>query len=73
VRGGSRIALSTEKDEPLAPQSASPAPSQLTAVPSVRNKRNMLSPAAAMPSPAAEAEVPHARRDSRASLGTAYG
>lgn len=69
VRGGSRIALSTEKDEPLAPQPEppSPAPTQLTAVPTITNRRGLLSPAGEL------GEVPHARRDSRASLGTAYG
>lgn len=82
VRGGQRIALPVEKDEPLvaavaAPGAASPAPSNRTAVPvpSLRPKRSVLSPGIEEGSryPALGASVPHARRDSRASLGTAYG
>lgn len=85
VRGGSRIALPVEKDEPLVETSearqASPAPSNRTAVPSVRARKSIMSP---MYEPEAAASgagypgissgtLPHARRDSRASLGTAYG
>ncbi|WWC91764.1 uncharacterized protein L201_006711 [Kwoniella dendrophila CBS 6074] len=87
VRGGSRIALTVEKDEPLAGASPaldrtiSPAPSSRTAirVPSMSIKRN----AALSPGETEAASLgagypglsttPHARRDSRASLGTAYG
>ncbi|WWC72073.1 uncharacterized protein I206_106033 [Kwoniella pini CBS 10737] len=87
VRGGSRIALNVEKDEPLAGASpsadrtASPAPSSRTAirVPSISYKRNAaLSPGETEAAsygagyPALSA-TPHGRRDSRASLGTAYG
>ena len=69
VRGGSRIALPVEKNEPLAPQPlVSPAPSQRTTIPSLRARRSFLSPA-----PEAESGTVHNRRDSRASLGTAYG
>ncbi|RXK35648.1 hypothetical protein M231_07078 [Tremella mesenterica] len=85
VRGGTRIALPVEKNEPLIPQDPlrqpSPVPSHRTAVPSVRAKRSVLSP---LPDPESAAygagypglnvgSVPHGRRDSRASLGTAYG
>lgn len=79
VRGGSRIALAVEKNEPLngvsparssRDRSASPAESTLTAVPSMRNRRNdLLSPR----DESGPNGPPHARRDSRASLGTAYG
>lgn len=69
VRGGSRIALPVEKNEPLAPEPLpSPAPSQRTAVPTLRTRRSFLSPA-----PEPEVGTVHNRRDSRASLGTAYG
>jgi hypothetical protein len=82
VRGGSRIALPVEKNEPLAPVPArddSPAPSAPTTVPSLRGKRSgFLSPrdtelaanGAGYPGVSGSA---HPRRDSRASLGTAYG
>ncbi|WWC94943.1 hypothetical protein V866_001795 [Kwoniella sp. B9012] len=87
VRGGSRIALTVEKDEPLAGASPavertiSPAPSSRTAirVPSFSIRRNAAfspgeteaaSHGAGYP---ALSTTPHARRDSRASLGTAYG
>ncbi|WRT70167.1 uncharacterized protein IL334_007161 [Kwoniella shivajii] len=87
VRGGSRIALEVEKDEPLAGASpatqrvSSPAPSNRTAIriPSLSLKRSgVLSPGeteaashgAGYP---ALSSTPHGRRDSRASLGTAYG
>lgn len=84
VRGGSRIALPAEKDEPLVPaentpmRSSSPAPSHGTAVPSLRGRRDLLSPreqesAAQGAGYPGLSQVPHARRDSRASLGTAYG
>ena len=83
MRGGDRIALSVEKQEPLNPvpheRSGSPAPSHLTAVPSLRNKRSFLSPGADSEAAANGAGYPglssgvSARRDSRASLGTAYG
>ncbi|WVQ84654.1 hypothetical protein IAT38_006809 [Cryptococcus sp. DSM 104549] len=89
VRGGSRIALPLEKDEPLAGASpaqvennASPAPSSRTAVrvPSIHTRRGMLSPgneedaaAAGAGYPALSSSAPGGRRDSRASLGTAYG
>jgi hypothetical protein len=80
VRGGERIALPVEKNEPLAAveqedRSLSPAPSARTAVPSLRNKRSMiLSPGIEESGPVGfGTSVPHARRDSRASLGTAYG
>ena len=77
VRGGSRIALPVERDEPLVAGSAdvSPAPSSRTAVPipSLANKRSaILSPAGNENGPNALATSFH-RRDSRASLGTAYG
>lgn len=85
VRGGTRIALAAEKDEPLVPdgestplRSVSPAPSHGTAVPSIRGGRDLLSPrdtetAAGGAGYPGLSQVPHARRDSRASLGTAYG
>ncbi|WWD19686.1 hypothetical protein CI109_104149 [Kwoniella shandongensis] len=88
VRGGNRIALPMEKDEPLAAQSpqptergSSPAPSNRTAirVPSLSLKRSgMLSPgetenAANGAGYPALSSSHHGRRDSRASLGTAYG
>lgn len=84
VRGGERIALPVEKNEPLEPapqpsqdedRSASPVPSHRTAVPSLRGKRSMvLSPGIEESGPIGfGTSVPHARRDSRASLGTAYG
>lgn len=88
VRGGSRITLPAEKDEALVPvpdndgtplRPVSPAPSHGTAVPSMRGHRDMLSPGMAETAaggagyPGLSQQVPHARRDSRASLGTAYG
>ena len=85
VRGGTRITLSAEKDEPLQPatstpvRGASPVPSQRTAVPSVRAGLGILSPRDPREAEMAAGgagygtSVPHARRDSRASLGTAYG
>lgn len=73
VRGGSRIALQVEKNEPLVPAASSPAPSQRTAVPSVRGTRSFLSPAPEPENAISPGNPPHARRDSRASLGTAYG
>lgn len=66
VRGGSRIALPIEKNEPL--RAESPAPST---VPSLRPRPSMLSPNVL--SPGIDESTPGARRDSRASLGTAYG
>ena len=76
VRGGSRIALPVEKNEPLAPHAPSPAP----AIPSppiqpqpdtVRGRRpSYLSPALQEHE---QSTSPSRRRDSRASLGTAYG
>ncbi|KAK8853268.1 hypothetical protein IAR55_003970 [Kwoniella newhampshirensis] len=88
VRGGSRIALPMEKDEPLLPPSpglteraTSPAPSNRTAIrpPSMNIRRaGMLSPGVDE-NAANGAGYPglssshHGRRDSRASLGTAYG
>lgn len=84
VRGGTRIALPAEKDEPLAPsgstahRAASPAPSHGTALPSIRGRADLLSPR--VEESAAQAAgypglvgPPRNRRDSRASLGTAYG
>ncbi|OCF41340.1 hypothetical protein I317_04821 [Kwoniella heveanensis CBS 569] len=91
VRGGSRIALPVEKNEPLAPASptateraVSPVPSSRTAirVPSLHMKRSgILSPMSPGETEAAShgagypalSSTPHNRRDSRASLGTAYG
>jgi hypothetical protein len=87
VRGGTRIALPAEKDEPLVAEeddgtplrSVSPTPSHGTIVPSLRSPRDLLSPrdtenaAGGAGYPGLSAQVPHARRDSRASLGTAYG
>ena len=83
VRGGSRIALAVEKNEPLLPappeNNGSPAPSHLTAVPSLTKKRSILSPGADPEAAANGAGYPglsssyNPRRDSRASLGTAYG
>lgn len=69
VRGGDRIALPIEKNEPLVPAPESPAPSQRTvlAAPSIR-QRDFLSPGPEEPT-----NTVHNRRDSRASLGTAYG
>lgn len=67
VRGGTRITLQVEKDEPLV-REPSPVPSTM---PSLRPRRSVLSPA--IYSPANEESNPHHRRDSRASLGTAYG
>ena len=77
VRGGDRIALPVEKNESLAP-AASPALSHRTAVPSLRNKQSFLSPGLDTETAANGAGYPGlgaaaARRDSRASLGTAYG
>ena len=66
VRGGSRIALPVEKDDNR--QSVSPAASQRTAVPSLRHRRSALSPALD-----GDTSPLNPRRDSRASLGTAYG
>lgn len=63
IRGGSRINLPIEKAN--RPE-LSPAPSQRTAVPSLRHRRSLLSPGL-------ETETGPTRRDSRASLGTAYG
>lgn len=83
IRGGHRIALPAEKNEALAPAppepNGSPAPSHLTAVPSLRRKRSILSPGADPEAVANGAGYPalatsfNPRRDSRASLGTAYG
>ncbi|ORX39370.1 hypothetical protein BD324DRAFT_576791 [Kockovaella imperatae] len=76
VRGGSRIALSIEKNEPLVPAQVpdeSPAPSSRTAVPSLRNKRSVLTPDPELLSPTDPTGPVPNRRDSRASLGTAYG
>lgn len=86
VRGGRRIALAVEKNEPLAGASpapgrhASPALSSRTAirVPSV-SLRRVLSPGQGEEDAARGAGYPElsrsagGRRDSRASLGTAYG
>ncbi|OWZ76556.1 hypothetical protein C366_04995 [Cryptococcus neoformans Tu401-1] len=86
VRGGRRIALAVEKNEPLAGASpapgrhASPALSSRTAirVPSV-SLRRVLSPGQEEEDAAHGAGYPElsrsagGRRDSRASLGTAYG
>lgn len=85
VRGGSRITLPAEKDEPLQPapetpaRVASPVPSHRTAVPMPHPGRALLSPRDPREAEMAAGgagygtSVPHARRDSRASLGTAYG
>lgn len=83
VRGGNRITLSVEKNEPLSSAAAvtegSPAPSHLTAVPSLMKKRSILSPGPDPEAAANGAGYPglstsvNPRRDSRASLGTAYG
>ncbi|KIR98446.1 hypothetical protein L804_04018 [Cryptococcus deuterogattii 2001/935-1] len=87
VRGGSRIALAIEKNEPLAGASpvpgnhASPAPSSRTAIraPSISLRRGVLSPGQEEEDAAHGAGYPElsrsvgGRRDSRASLGTAYG
>lgn len=81
VRGGSRIALPTEKvEQPSttanAPaeieRSASPVPSQHATIRTIKNRRSFLL------SPGEETvgistSIKHNRRDSRASLGTAYG
>lgn len=84
VRGGSRITLTMEKDEPLLTSSerrdASPVPSERTAGPSLRHKRSiLLSPgdpetaAGGAGYPTLAANIAGARRESRATLGTAYG
>jgi hypothetical protein len=82
VRGGSRIALPVEKDEPLNARSpsASPAPSSHTArpAPSLKPKRSvylspMTEPELGAPTNGYGLGTSHPRRDSRASLGTAYG
>ncbi|KAL7424554.1 hypothetical protein Q5752_000238 [Cryptotrichosporon argae] len=77
VRGGSRIALPIEKDEPLAAPgvaSSSQPPREVTPSPApiagpARKRSGYFSPR----EPELAGSVPHARRDSRASLGTAYG
>ncbi|ORY33374.1 hypothetical protein BCR39DRAFT_519516 [Naematelia encephala] len=63
VRGGSRIALAVEKDEPLAPRS--PAPSTVIG--------HAEPPSPIDESPGPSANTPNPRRESLASLGTAYG
>lgn len=84
VRGGTRIALPAEKDEPLIPSAATPArevspvPSHRTAVPIARggglfSPRDPREAEMAAGGAGYGTSVPHARRDSRASLGTAYG
>ncbi len=84
VRGGSRIALTVDKDEPLVsnvePEDLlSPVPSMRTAGPSLRNKRSVLLSPGDSEAAANGAGYPNlatqqsGRRESRASLGTAYG
>ncbi|WVN86482.1 uncharacterized protein L203_101646 [Cryptococcus depauperatus CBS 7841] len=81
VRGGSRIALPVEKDEPLdspspaVERNASPATSSRTIAKVSSFRRDFLSPAEE-DNATFNAELSRsvtARRDSRASLGTAYG
>lgn len=77
VRGGSRITLPIEKTETVNPgqeieRSASPVPSQHATIRTIKNKRSLILSPAEEPT-GFSTSVRNPRRDSRASLGTAYG
>ncbi|KAK4689589.1 hypothetical protein P7C73_g509, partial [Tremellales sp. Uapishka_1] len=77
IRGGSRIALPVEKNEPMAGtvRAASPSPDHRGQTPTLKGKKSahLLSPSGGLDPESAANGAGYARRDSRASLGTAYG
>ena len=78
VRRGPRIALPIEKTETEntpaeIERSVSPVPSHHATIRTIKNKRSMILSPGIEESTGMSTSVKHNRRDSRASLGTAYG
>ena len=78
VRRGPRIALPAEKTETEnvpaeIERSVSPVPSHHATIRTIKNKRSMILSPGIEESTGMSTSVKHNRRDSRASLGTAYG